>query len=151
MFFSSCNYNFSHYVHQNERIVSINISEHESMFLLTVQCGCSLCWLYFIQRNEKLQEGYSLLWWFLSCFSCVTELRSVQDSEELLVNVAATINNLSFYQEESSVLRHSQLDIAKCKTERKIWKIKTVFLCVYFFKFFCFCSLFLPHFSLFLC
>ncbi|XP_036941778.1 armadillo repeat-containing protein 2 [Acanthopagrus latus] len=41
------------------------------------------------------------------------ELRSVQESEELLVNVAATINNLSFYQEESSVLRHSQLAIAK--------------------------------------
>ncbi|XP_070782331.1 armadillo repeat-containing protein 2 [Enoplosus armatus] len=41
------------------------------------------------------------------------ELRSVQESEELLVNVAATINNLSFYQEESSVLRHSQLTIAK--------------------------------------
>uniref|UniRef100_A0A671V6E0 Armadillo repeat containing 2 n=1 Tax=Sparus aurata TaxID=8175 RepID=A0A671V6E0_SPAAU len=41
------------------------------------------------------------------------ELRSVQESEELLVNVAATINNLSFYQEESSLLRHSQLAIAK--------------------------------------
>ncbi|KAM9339239.1 armadillo repeat-containing protein 2 [Symphorus nematophorus] len=41
------------------------------------------------------------------------ELRSVQESEELLVNVAATINNLSYYQEESSVLRHSQLTIAK--------------------------------------
>ncbi|XP_038582123.1 armadillo repeat-containing protein 2 isoform X1 [Micropterus salmoides] len=41
------------------------------------------------------------------------ELRSVQDSEELLVNVAATINNLSFYQEESSILTHSQLNIAK--------------------------------------
>ncbi|XP_044024408.1 armadillo repeat-containing protein 2 isoform X2 [Siniperca chuatsi] len=41
------------------------------------------------------------------------ELRSVQESEELLVNVAATINNLSFYQEESSVLRQSQLTIAK--------------------------------------
>ncbi|XP_042359415.1 armadillo repeat-containing protein 2 isoform X2 [Plectropomus leopardus] len=40
------------------------------------------------------------------------ELRSVQESEELLVNVAATINNLSFYQEESSVLRHSQLTMA---------------------------------------
>ncbi|XP_039980838.1 armadillo repeat-containing protein 2 [Xiphias gladius] len=41
------------------------------------------------------------------------ELRSVQESEELLVNVAATINNLSFYQEESSAIRHSQLTIAK--------------------------------------
>nr|XP_020443900.1 armadillo repeat-containing protein 2 [Monopterus albus] len=41
------------------------------------------------------------------------ELRSVEESEELLVNVAATINNLSFYQEEISVIRHSQLTIAK--------------------------------------
>ncbi|XP_071335488.1 armadillo repeat-containing protein 2 isoform X2 [Trachinotus anak] len=41
------------------------------------------------------------------------ELRSVQESEELLVNVAATINNLSFYQEKSSAIRHSELIIAK--------------------------------------
>ncbi|XP_037304543.2 armadillo repeat-containing protein 2 isoform X2 [Pungitius pungitius] len=41
------------------------------------------------------------------------ELRCVRESEELLVNVAATINNLSFYQEDSSVLRHSQLSMAK--------------------------------------
>lgn len=49
-----------------------------------------------------------------------TELMSVQESEELLVNVAATINNMSFYQEESCVLRHSQLIIAKCKSNRLI-------------------------------
>lgn len=47
-----------------------------------------------------------------------TDLRSVQESEELLVNVAATINNMSFYQAESSVLTQSELTIAKCKTER---------------------------------
>ncbi|XP_070705740.1 armadillo repeat-containing protein 2 [Pempheris klunzingeri] len=41
------------------------------------------------------------------------ELRSVQESEELLVNVAATINNLSFYQGETSALSHSQLTITK--------------------------------------
>ncbi|XP_040919688.1 armadillo repeat-containing protein 2 [Toxotes jaculatrix] len=41
------------------------------------------------------------------------ELRSVQESEELLVNVAATINNLSFYQEENSAIKLSQLTIAK--------------------------------------
>ncbi|XP_076611914.1 armadillo repeat-containing protein 2 [Chaetodon auriga] len=41
------------------------------------------------------------------------ELRSVQESEELLVNVAATINNLSYYQGDSSVLRDSQLAVAK--------------------------------------
>uniref|UniRef100_A0A7N8XTV3 Armadillo repeat containing 2 n=1 Tax=Mastacembelus armatus TaxID=205130 RepID=A0A7N8XTV3_9TELE len=41
------------------------------------------------------------------------ELRSVQESEELLVNVAATINNLSFYQDQSSAVTQSQLTIAK--------------------------------------
>ncbi|KAM4522462.1 armadillo repeat-containing protein 2 isoform 2-T2 [Odontesthes bonariensis] len=41
------------------------------------------------------------------------EVRCVQESEELLVNVAATINNLSFYQEENSEIRHNQLPIAK--------------------------------------
>ncbi|MEQ2186233.1 hypothetical protein GOODEAATRI_026528, partial [Goodea atripinnis] len=41
------------------------------------------------------------------------EQRSVQESEELLVNVAAAINNLSFYQEENSEIRHNQLLIAK--------------------------------------
>lgn len=56
-----------------------------------------------------------------SVFLCVgdTELRSVQESEELLVNVAATINNLSFYQEDSSAIRHSQLTIATCKLQRE--------------------------------
>ncbi|KAK5598999.1 hypothetical protein CRENBAI_000466 [Crenichthys baileyi] len=41
------------------------------------------------------------------------ERRSVQESEELLVNVAAAINNLSFYQEENSEIRYNQLIIAK--------------------------------------
>uniref|UniRef100_A0A4W5QXH8 Armadillo repeat containing 2 n=1 Tax=Hucho hucho TaxID=62062 RepID=A0A4W5QXH8_9TELE len=41
------------------------------------------------------------------------ELRSMQESEELLVNVAATINNLSFYQEDSSVVRDRGLTVAK--------------------------------------
>uniref|UniRef100_A0A8C6KAC1 Armadillo repeat containing 2 n=1 Tax=Nothobranchius furzeri TaxID=105023 RepID=A0A8C6KAC1_NOTFU len=40
------------------------------------------------------------------------ELRSVHESEELLVNVAAAINNLSFYQENSQI-RHNRLAIAK--------------------------------------
>ncbi|XP_075869716.1 armadillo repeat-containing protein 2 isoform X2 [Nelusetta ayraudi] len=41
------------------------------------------------------------------------ELRSVQESEELMVNVAAALNNLSFYQAESAALRSSQLAIAR--------------------------------------
>ncbi|KAM4713327.1 armadillo repeat-containing protein 2 [Anableps anableps] len=51
-----------------------------------------------------------------ACIQLLTEtleLRSVQESEELLVNVAATINNLSFYQEENSEIRRNQLNIAK--------------------------------------
>ncbi|XP_041831146.1 armadillo repeat-containing protein 2 isoform X2 [Melanotaenia boesemani] len=41
------------------------------------------------------------------------ELKSVQESKELMVNVAATINNLSFYQEENSEIRRNRLAIAK--------------------------------------
>lgn len=48
-----------------------------------------------------------------------SDLRSVQESEELLVNVAAAFNNLSFYLTEGCALRHSQLTIAKSKTERR--------------------------------
>ncbi|XP_054618736.1 armadillo repeat-containing protein 2 isoform X3 [Dunckerocampus dactyliophorus] len=47
------------------------------------------------------------------------ELRSVQESEELIVNVAATINNLTFYHKDSSVLKRSQLAIADCRTKKK--------------------------------
>lgn len=46
-----------------------------------------------------------------------SELRSVQESEELTVNTAATINNLSYYQQQSSALRNSHLAIAECKTK----------------------------------
>lgn len=61
-----------------------------------------------------------LMFVFFSCVSVVdAELRSVQESEELLVNVAATINNLSFYQKEGAAVRHSQLAIAKCKSEKE--------------------------------
>ncbi|GAA6228783.1 armadillo repeat-containing protein 2 [Lates japonicus] len=49
---------------------------------------------------------------FIQLLMETLELRSVQESEELLVNVAATINNLSFYQEESSAIRHSRLTIS---------------------------------------
>ncbi|XP_056873767.1 armadillo repeat-containing protein 2 isoform X1 [Takifugu flavidus] len=40
-------------------------------------------------------------------------LRSVRESEELVVNAAATINNLSFYQAEGSALDRSRLAVAK--------------------------------------
>ncbi|KAM3873561.1 armadillo repeat-containing protein 2-like [Diretmus argenteus] len=41
------------------------------------------------------------------------ELKSVPESEELLVNVAVTINNLSFHQGERSLVRDNRLAIAK--------------------------------------
>ncbi|XP_061609722.1 armadillo repeat-containing protein 2 isoform X1 [Phyllopteryx taeniolatus] len=41
------------------------------------------------------------------------ELRSVEVCEELTVNVAAAINNLTFYHKESAVLERSQLAIAR--------------------------------------
>ncbi|KAK7907755.1 hypothetical protein WMY93_016367 [Mugilogobius chulae] len=41
------------------------------------------------------------------------ELRCVQESEELMVNIAATINNLSYYEQPNSALRNCHLTIAK--------------------------------------
>eukprot|EP00066_Takifugu_rubripes_P021291 XP_011610557.1 PREDICTED: armadillo repeat-containing protein 2 [Takifugu rubripes] len=44
-------------------------------------------------------------------------LRSVRESEELVVNAAATINNLSFYQAEGFALDRSRLAVAKLMME----------------------------------
>ncbi|CAL9692495.1 unnamed protein product [Knipowitschia caucasica] len=41
------------------------------------------------------------------------ELKFVHESEELMVNTAATINNLSFYHQPNSALRNCHLTIAK--------------------------------------
>uniref|UniRef100_A0A3B4B5I9 Uncharacterized protein n=1 Tax=Periophthalmus magnuspinnatus TaxID=409849 RepID=A0A3B4B5I9_9GOBI len=41
------------------------------------------------------------------------ELRCVQESEELTVNTAATINNLSYYEQPNSAVRNCHLTIAK--------------------------------------
>lgn len=43
----------------------------------------------------------------------VLETRCVQESEELVINAAATINNLSFYQGESSVVRSQHRHISQ--------------------------------------
>lgn len=53
---------------------------------------------------------------FLFSFFYVSESRCVQESEELLINATATINNLSFYQGESSVVRSQHEHISQCKT-----------------------------------
>ncbi len=39
----------------------------------------------------------------------------MQESEELVINAVATINNLSFYQGESSVIRSQHTHISQCK------------------------------------
>ncbi|XP_036438207.1 armadillo repeat-containing protein 2 [Colossoma macropomum] len=43
----------------------------------------------------------------------VMEVRSVEESTELVVNASATINNLSYYQEESSVVRAQHTHISE--------------------------------------
>uniref|UniRef100_A0A3Q0RQS8 Armadillo repeat containing 2 n=1 Tax=Amphilophus citrinellus TaxID=61819 RepID=A0A3Q0RQS8_AMPCI len=45
--------------------------------------------------------------------ACIRLLMETLGDEELLVNVAAAINNLSFYQEEASAIRLNRLHIAK--------------------------------------
>jgi len=39
----------------------------------------------------------------------------VKKSEELVINAVATINNLSYYQGESSVVRSQHTQISQCK------------------------------------
>ncbi|KAM8952978.1 armadillo repeat-containing protein 2 [Pelodytes ibericus] len=43
----------------------------------------------------------------------ILEYKPVDECEELVINTAATINNLSYYQDESSVITERQLDISK--------------------------------------
>lgn len=52
----------------------------------------------------------------------------MRESEELVVNAAATINNLSFYQAEGSALDRSRLAVAKRKTGRL--SLRRIRLCV---------------------
>ncbi|KAJ8355668.1 hypothetical protein SKAU_G00184620 [Synaphobranchus kaupii] len=42
----------------------------------------------------------------------VLELKAMEDCEELVINAAAAVNNLSFYREESSALRARELGVA---------------------------------------
>ncbi|KAG5846511.1 hypothetical protein ANANG_G00115740 [Anguilla anguilla] len=43
----------------------------------------------------------------------VLELRAAEDREELVVNAAAAVNNLSFYREEGSAVRANELAVAR--------------------------------------
>lgn len=79
------------------------------------------------------------MWCILHVFSfvclCVTALRSMQESKELVISVAAAINSLSFYQVETSGPRNSQLAIAMRKTDRPScrWKIKSASVGFFYF------------------
>lgn len=66
----------------------------------------------------------------ISCCVVVSALRSVRESEELVVNAAATINNLTFYQAEGSALSRSRLTVAKRKTGRLLLPDPSVRLCL---------------------
>lgn len=62
---------------------------------------------------------------------CLSDGRRVKKSEELVINAVATINNLSFYQGESSVVRCQHTHISQCKT--------SVCVCVWTQPVFCIC------------
>uniref|UniRef100_A0A8C4HS07 Armadillo repeat containing 2 n=1 Tax=Dicentrarchus labrax TaxID=13489 RepID=A0A8C4HS07_DICLA len=85
----------------------VSVQEHEDVLVKLVRVLANMC------IHPAVGPALATNTTCIQLLMETLELRSVQGSEELLVNVAATINNLSFYQEESSVLRHSQLAIAK--------------------------------------
>ena len=45
----------------------------------------------------------------------IADSRDVTDSEELILNTVATINNLSFYSVKTSVILSQQMQLAECK------------------------------------
>lgn len=51
------------------------------------------------------------------CFGVflLSEYKSVDDCEELVINAATAINNLSYYQVENSAVQEKQLHIAESK------------------------------------
>lgn len=51
-----------------------------------------------------------MFWGFL-----FSEYKSVDDCEELVINAATAINNLSYYQVENSAVQEKQLHIAESK------------------------------------
>lgn len=58
---------------------------------------------------------------------CVSEVRSVEESTELVINASTTINNLSYYQGESSVIRIRHTHVSERK-KRKSMYIVPVFV-----------------------
>lgn len=46
---------------------------------------------------------------------CILEYKSIEVCEELVINAATTINNLSFYKVKSSAVQDKKLRIAESK------------------------------------
>lgn len=57
------------------------------------------------------------------CLPCllVSESKSLDDCEELVINTTATINNLSFYQVKNSAIQNQKLYIAECEASPWLW------------------------------
>lgn len=51
----------------------------------------------------------------------LSEYKSIEDCEELVINTTATINNLSYYQVKNSVIQDKKLYIAECKVQNWVW------------------------------
>lgn len=66
------------------------------------------------------------------CFlcSCLSGCRCVKKSEELVINAVATINNLSYYQGESSVVRSQHTHISQCKMSVCVWTQSECCICL---------------------
>lgn len=53
-----------------------------------------------------------IIYWL---FFLISEYKSVDDCEELVINAATTINNLSYYKVKSSAVQDKKLRIAESK------------------------------------
>lgn len=52
---------------------------------------------------------------FCWVFFLLSEYKSIDDCEELVINAAITINNLSYYKVKSSAVQDKKLHIAESK------------------------------------
>ena len=50
----------------------------------------------------------------------VADVKDATDSEELVLNTVATLNNLSFYNDTDSVIQNRQVEITKSKSNSTI-------------------------------
>lgn len=59
------------------------------------------------------------LWYPYAHF--ISESKSIDDCEELVINTTATINNLSYYKVKNSIIQDRKLYIAECKVQSWVW------------------------------